>query len=425
VCVAITTTFYVLNLPVVEIVKFIRSHDAQVKIIAGGPLIANHFRSYQGKELAYVLSSIGADIYVHESQGEHTLAQLIDCLKAGADLARVPNIAYQDQGQLQQTARAPESNDMDAAAIDWLAFPPAVLGPTVQTRTARSCAFSCTFCAYPLRAGKLTLTGLETVDKEFSALQALGIKNVVFIDDTFNVPLDRFKAICRLIIEKGYQFNWFSYFRCSNSDEEAIELMAKSGCAGVFLGIESGSPSVLKNMHKAARVEQYLKGVGLLRQHHILTFGSFITGFPGETEQTVRETIDFIQTAGPDYYRTQLWYCEPGTPIYNQRAEYGIVGEGFRWEHKTMDSATAMRHIHTTFLAVDQSVWMPQWSFDFWFIPYVLGKGLSLPQFKDFMKAAHRLLQLEFIPLARHEKTRRQHLGLEALAHLARDWALV
>jgi p-methyltransferase len=84
-----------------------------------------------------------------------------------------------------------------------------------------------------------------------------------------------------------------------------------------------------------------------------------------------------------------------------------------------------MRHIHTTFLAVDQSVWMPQWSFDFWFIPYVLGKGLSLPQFKDFMKAAHRLLQLEFIPLARHEKTRRQHLGLEALAHLARDWALV
>ena len=53
-----------------------------------------------------------------------------------------------------------------------------------------------------------------------------------------------------MMIEEDYRFQWFSYFRCSNSDEEAIELMAKSGCSGVFLGIESGSNTILKNMRR-------------------------------------------------------------------------------------------------------------------------------------------------------------------------------
>ncbi len=82
----------------------------------------------------------------------------------------------------------------------------------------------------------------------------------MFIDDTFNVPLPRFKDLGRLMIQEQYNFNWFSYFRCSNSDEEAFDLMAKSGCKGVFLGIESGSPSILKNMNKAATIERYAEG---------------------------------------------------------------------------------------------------------------------------------------------------------------------
>ena len=93
-------------------------------------------------------------------------------------------------------------------------------------------------------------------------MYALGnIQNVVFIDDTFNVPLPRFKDICRLMIRKNYRFNWFSYFRCSNSDEEAIDLMARSGCKGVFLGIESGSPHILQAMNKAATIEKYADGI--------------------------------------------------------------------------------------------------------------------------------------------------------------------
>lgn len=408
-CVAITTTFYLLNLPVNEMVQFIRERNPQTKIVVGGPLIANHLRNYHEEELTVALEDIGADIYVNESQGEHTLTSIIEALRNGGDLSKVPNIVYHDNGKLRTTPKQAEINSLDENFINWQTFTGENLGPTVQTRTARSCAFSCSFCNYPARAGKLTLASLETIEKELDSLARLGyIKNLVFIDDTFNVPLPRFKDICRLMIEKNYQFNWFSYFRCSNSDEEAIELLAKSGCKGVFLGIESGSPTILKNMNKAATPEKYVRGMELLHQYGVLTFASFILGFPGETEETFRESVDFIKTTKPDYYRAQLWYCEPGTPVDRQREKYQIEGEGFVWSHATMDSMEAMDHIDRAFLEIKESTWLPQWSFDFWTIPYLLGKGYSLEQFKKLMQWSHRLLALEIAYVPEKEKKSKQ-----------------
>src|SRR3982751_5478075 len=294
-CVAITTTFYVVNFPVTEMVEFIRERNDRVKIVVGGPLVSNHTRNFQGEDLQAAVRDIGADVYIVDSQGELTLTRLVQALKAGGDLSRVPNIYYREGGRYVATGAEPEKNDMGHNHNHLRGLPAAGLGPTLQTRTARSCAFKCAFCNYPTRAGALTLATLGAIEKELDSMAERGnVRNVVFIDDTFNVPLPRFKEICRLLIRKQYGFNWFSYFRCSNSDEEAVDLMAESGCKGVFLGIESGSPSILINMNKSATVEKYAKGIEMLRRNGILTFGSFITGFPGETDETVQETIDFI-----------------------------------------------------------------------------------------------------------------------------------
>ena len=422
-CVAITTTFYVVNLPVNEMVEFIRQHNSKVKIVVGGPLISNYYRNYRGAEFVTALEDIGADIYIIEGQGELTLSRVVSCLKDGGDLSSVPNLSYFEKGKLQRTTVAIENNSLDENAVDWGAFPEQFLGPTIQTRTARSCAFKCSFCNYPTRAGALTLAGLETIEKELDSMQRLGnVMNAVFIDDTFNVPFPRFKEICRMMIRKQYNLNWFSYFRCSNCDEEAIELMARSGCKGVFLGVESGSPRILTNMNKSATVERYQKGIEWLRQYGILTFASLITGFPGETDDTVQETIDFIRETKPDYYRSQMWYCEPGTPIQNRREEFGIQGEGFVWNHATMDSLDAMDHIDRMFLTVKESTWLPQWSFDFWIIPYLLGKGISLPQFKAFMLEAHNLLTLEIASLPEQQKREHQRKHLEKMFAGASAW---
>jgi p-methyltransferase len=419
VCVAITTTFYVINLPVHEIVEFIRERNPKVKIVVGGPLIANHARNSGGDALKAALDDIGADIYVVEGQGEYTLTSLVKALKTGGDLSRIPNLIYSEQGKLLRTGTVPENNSLLENYIDWSDFPDRELGRTIQMRTARSCAFNCSFCNYPARAGKLTLAGIDTVKQELDSTQKLGnVRNIVFIDDTFNVPLPRFKQICQMMIENRYPFSWFSYFRCSNSDEEAIELMAKSGCKGVFLGIESGSQSILKNMNKAATIEKYVDGMKLLHQYGILTFGSFIVGFPGETEETVKETVEFIRETKPHYYRAQTWYCEPGTPIDSRRSSYGIEGEGFVWRHNTMDSLEAMDHIDRLFLTIENSIWLPQWSFDFWIIPYLLGKGIDLDAFRNFMSYAHKMLAMEIAYVPGDEKRLRQREYLKEMTEV-------
>lgn len=423
VCVAITTTFYVVNLPVNEMVQLIREHAPEVKIIVGGPLIANHARSSQREELKAALDDIGADIYVVEGQGELALLQIVECLNNGGDLSRVPNIVYFEDGQLTRTKVLPENNSLDENFVNWLGFPDVDLGVTLQTRTARSCAFKCSFCNYPGRAGALTLTSLDIIEKELDLMLALGeVQNVVFIDDTFNVPFPRFKNICRLMIRKKYPFNWFSYFRCSNSDEEAIDLMAESGCKGVFLGIESGSPSILINMNKAATIEKYYRGIEMLRRRNIMTFGSFIVGFPGETNETVQESISFIRDAKPDYYRAQMWYCEPGTPIQHEREKYKINGEGFVWSHNTMESLEAMDHIDRMFLTINESIWLPQWSFDFWTIPYLIGRGISFDDFRSFMADAQKMLRLEIAFVPERQKQSMQKECLAKMVSGARSW---
>jgi p-methyltransferase len=110
-----------------------------------------------------------------------------------------------------------------------------------------------------------------------------------------------------------------------------------------------------------------------------------------------------------------LWYCEAGTPIEQQRERFGISGDGFVWRHATMDSLAAMDHIGRMFLEVQSSVWLPQWSFDFWTIPYILGKGYSLEQFKELMTWAHKLLTLEIAEVPGHMKDRMQHQYLTGL----------
>ncbi len=139
-CVAITTTFYVVNMPVNEMVEFIRRHNSRVKIIVGGPLIANHARNGKGdgsmvalggvsSELRAALDDMGADIYVNEGQGEATLAQIVQTLRDGGDLGRIPNIIYRDNNnRLRMTPSVPESNSMDENYIDWRSFASENLG---------------------------------------------------------------------------------------------------------------------------------------------------------------------------------------------------------------------------------------------------------------------------------------------------------
>lgn len=391
--VAVTTTFYLVPAPAAEIVRYVRAGNPESTIVLGGPLVDNLATDLDAESLSEVFDWIGADVYVRESQGEATLRQVIDAVRAGHPLSGVPNLFVRDGDRFGFTGRQPEANSLDECAIDWDLFSDTELGATVQTRTARSCAFKCSFCDFPSRAGALTLASIETVEGELRKLARRGVKNLVFIDDTFNVPLHRFKDLCRMMIRNDFGFRWYSFFRCSSArDDETFDLAAASGCAAVFLGIEAASDSVLKLMHKSATVAQYRHGIQQLHARGITTFASFVTGFPGETAQTVGATIDFLNSAQPTYFRCEPWWYNHRSPIHQRAAELGITGSGYAWRHQTMDIGDACDAIDRIFGEVTGSRWIPTYNFDFWALPYLYGKGLTPEQAVQFHERAQRVM---------------------------------
>ncbi|MCP5045981.1 MAG: radical SAM protein [bacterium] len=395
--VAITTTFYVEATPVMEIVNLIRKYNKETKIIVGGPYIYNLCLNQPKKIQDYLFGQMNADIYVNSSQGEDTLSKICAELREpNPDFSGIPNLSYlEDTSQKHQWKNTPivrESNDMDENIIDWSLFDKDFLYPTVQVRTARSCAFKCAFCAYPIFAGQLSLTGLSQFEKELDYLHSIGVKNLFFIDDTFNIPQGRFKDLCRMMIKNKYNFNWFSYFRCANADDEAIDLAARSGCTGVFLGIESGSSTVLKAMNKGVTVAKYMHGIKRLKSNGIITHGSFIIGHPGETEETVQETLEFINETQLTFYCLEIFFMNNHIPISKKRAEYGIEKAQYSWKHKGMDWERASELVEIGYRSIKNSIFLPNYSFDLWSVAYLMGEGLTLEQIKRFLATSSEIL---------------------------------
>jgi anaerobic magnesium-protoporphyrin IX monomethyl ester cyclase len=384
--VAILTTFYVTPVPVVEIVKFIRQHNPQVKIVIGGPFIATKFRTCTATEFDYLLNSLDADFYVNNSQGEAALAKIIHSLRDHLSFANIGSIYYKSGNRFVSTPLGRENNPLEANMVDWDLFAHRV-GEFVNVRTCISCPFSCAFCGFPQHSGQFQTAAVTAVEQELNRLcQIKSLKGVSFVDDTFNIPVHRFKQLLRMMIKNKYPFKWSSFFRCQYADREMVELMQASGCENVLLGIESGNDQILENMNKSAAVEKYYKGISLLKEYGITTMGNFIIGFPGESEETVQDTEEFIKTAGLDFYRAQLWYYEPITPIARQKEKYDLQGQSFEWSHLTMDAQKACDRIEQLILSLEEPVRYPQYYFDYDNVFQLPHKGVTLRQVKAFLK---------------------------------------
>jgi radical SAM PhpK family P-methyltransferase len=392
--VAITTTFYYEPAPIQEIVAFVRKHSPETKVIVGGPHIFNVCTDNPTDMQDSLLQEMGADIYVFDSQGEATLARVCAALRdPNPELACIPNLIYSTTtGTFERTPRQPEANDMDAEAVDWTLISPSLLVPTVQTRTARSCAYKCAFCRYPVMGGPLNLNSLEVIEREMKFLKSIGVERLLFIDDTFNIPLNRFKDICRMMIRNKFNFQWFSYFRCANADREAFELLAESGCKGVFLGIESGDDRVLKVMNKVASVEKYARGIEKLNKAGIISYASFIIGHPGESQETAQNTLAFIEFTAPTFYCLETFFFDPKVPIAARAAEFGLSGAAYSWKHNTMNWREASDLVEEGYRTICSSIVCPLYGFDLWSLAYLMGQGMSLDQICSFLKVAARML---------------------------------
>jgi len=383
--IVIPTTLYTAMFPILEIVNFVKTYNKTAKIIIGGPFIATQMRTLDETIVHDLFETIGADYYINNSEGESALAEVVNALKNGLPVDGINSVSYRDEGGFTTNQAVAENNSLDDNPVEWGLFSNDI-DKFVAVRASVSCPFSCSFCGFPQHAGKYRTCSIETLENELNKINELDhIKSVFFIDDTFNVPKERFKDILRMMIRNKYKFKWNSHYRCQFADRETIELMKKSGCEGVFLGIESGNSQILQNMNKRATVESYRNGMALLKEYEIITHASFIIGFPGEDEETVRDTINFIEETQPTFFRTQLWYCDPFTPIWEDKEKYGISGSQFEWKHKTMDSHRACDILDDIFLSVKNSIWLPQSNFEFEGIFQLLHRGMDLDQIKLFV----------------------------------------
>jgi len=396
--VALTTTYYIEPEPLAEIVEYVRKRAPETRIVVGGPFIFNVCSYFDAASQDYVFDTIGADLYIFDSQGESTLTAAVRALRdGGADaLAQVPNLTYRAGREFARTPRILERNDLDANIVDWSGFDRAALGKTVYLRTARSCPFACSFCNYPTLAGEHVMAGDAAVLGELRQLAALGIHDVVFVDDTFNVPLPRFKALLRQIVDAKLDLRWMSFFRCSNADEEAFDLMQRSGCVGVFLGIESGDEQILKAMNKFARVDRYHYGIRQLESRGIFTYASMIVGFPGETRASVERSIELLESARPSFFYPQLYFHDVVSPIHARAKELGITGAGLAWSHPTMDWREAVGWTREMCKRVSGSELMPGYSLSCWGAFYLLSHGFTVGELRELMRQARPMVLAGF-----------------------------
>ncbi len=397
---AIPTTLYVVPWPIQEIIAFAREKNPKVKLVVGGPYISNLTKSGDRTAVEEQLRAIGADYYVISSEGEATFAALIKTLKEKGDLSKVDNLAYQDGAQFVFTKTVVETNALADNLVDYSLFPREAMGQFISTRTAKSCPFACAFCNFPQQAGAYTFTGVDLVEKELDAIRAIGgVTTVTFIDDTFNVPKKRFLEMLHMMIRNDYvrDFKWNCTLRSDHVDEEIVALMGKAGCEGVFLGVESGSDRMLKTMNKTARRKDYAWAIPALQAQGIAAHANIFIGFPGETLESVEETLDLIRTTKPETFSAQPWYANPLTPVWKKKEEYQIKGSSFKWVHKTMDAATACDLVDRVFLTVDESSFLPQYGFFQWSLFYLQRHGMSLGRIKGYLRAFNAVVREKMI----------------------------
>ncbi|WP_151732801.1 PhpK family radical SAM P-methyltransferase [Paenibacillus tengchongensis] len=391
--IVIPTTLYVSPIPIIEMVRLIKETNDKIPVIVGGPFVATQMKSQDQESIQMLLKSINADYYVHNAQGETALVELLHAMKNNQNISGMNNVIYKNNKTYIFNDFIPENNSLDVNMPDWSLFS-GRLGESVAMRSSISCAFSCSFCGFPEHAGKYQTASLNAVENQLNQLQQLGsVKRINMIDDTINVPPARFKEMLRMMIRNEYNFLWNCNLRCQFVDEEMVMLMKESGCEGVFLGIESANQTILNNMNKLVTIDKYKKGIELLKKYDITTHASFVIGFPGETEETVMDTIQFIEEYQPDFFRAQLWYCDPFTPIWNEKDKYDIRNSQFEWKHATMDASTASNLIKSMFINIKNSIWMPQYNFDFVSVFSLQNRGLELEQIKDFIKAFNQSIK--------------------------------
>lgn len=201
--------------------------------------------------------------------------------------------------------------------------------------TGRGCSFVCSYCASPqLWRRTVRFRSVSNIVSEMEYLQMKHDSSIVrFVDDTFTSNKHRAKEICREIIDKQLGVRWVCETRTDCLDEKLVALMKKAGCIRIKVGVESGSDRILRKMRKGINTGQIREAVKLIKEQQLPLTIYLMAGFPGETSEDLRQTIEFAKELNADYYSLSILAPYYGTRIWSDLEKSGKKLDKDHWEY--------------------------------------------------------------------------------------------
>ncbi len=270
--------------------------------------------------------------------------------QAPSPLAGIAGLAYRDRGDIVINPDRPFIPDLDDLPIplhERLPLDrqrmPMIRGPFSFIVTSRGCPAGCKYCIKHVSyQTSVRVRSAQKIFEELQRLAELGVHTVHMYADLFTVNRAQVVELCHLIIDSGLRVRWTCNSRVDYVDEEMLQLMGKAGCWYISWGIESANEEILKRAHKGYRKEQAVTALRWAKAAGINNWGFFIIGLPGETEDTVQETIAYAKALPLDIALFHIAAPYPGTPFFFEVAQNGWFRSGTRWEEVDMDESTVL-----------------------------------------------------------------------------------
>jgi anaerobic magnesium-protoporphyrin IX monomethyl ester cyclase len=303
-----------------DIARYVKQTKPDIKVLIGG--------AHPTLLPEETLQSSPAIDYLIRGEGDDTIIDLLRAIEEKQSLNSVAGISYQQDGRLIHTTDRTSTIDIDS-----LPFPAYHLLPRQKYRphpphgmampfaamvTSRGCPYHCAYCSKPVFGSRFRAQSPARVVAEMAHLKdRFGVKEIAFYDDSFTLDQKRVYAIAETIIDKGLEIAWTCETRVNLVDKELLKYMKTAGCYAVAYGIESASPEIIKTLQKDITLEQVDQAVRNSREAGLQVVGYFMLGSPGETPETIRQTIDFAKKLKVDFAQFSVTTPFPGTELYD------------------------------------------------------------------------------------------------------------
>lgn len=274
-----------------------------------------------------VLAAVGAD-YGVAGEGEEVLPLLLARIESGADASDLPGVVVAGAPSFVPPRLITAIYPPDRSLFNVARYHSE--GGMANLQTKRGCPFSCTYCTYPHLEGRvMRLRPVEDVLTEIRTLvNDHGVSYLYFVDDIFNYPPEFASKLCRAMKESSLPVNWSAFINPDFITEKLLEEMLAAGCDAVEFGSDSGSPQMLKNLHKSFTVEDLRASSRLCRALGMDFAHYMLFGGPGESRETILESFALMDELEPTAVIAMTGLrIYPNTSLHRTAIDEGVILE--------------------------------------------------------------------------------------------------